>query len=50
MFLIMIKVVILGVRRLMGGCSRRAGGGLAHYVVHEPGVLDIFSEYSFKIP
>jgi hypothetical protein len=23
-------------------------GGLAHYALHEPGVLDIFSEYSLK--
>jgi hypothetical protein len=41
-----IRVVILGVRRLTGGRA----GGLAHYAERKPGVLDIFSEYSFKIP
>jgi hypothetical protein len=46
----MDRVVILGVRRLTG---RRAGGRagvLAYYVGHEPGVLNIFFEYSLKIP
>jgi hypothetical protein len=38
------------------GCHTRrpeANGrasGLVHYVGREPGVLDIFSEYSLKIP
>jgi hypothetical protein len=37
------RVVILGVRRLVGGRV----GGLAHYAEREPGILDIFSKYSF---
>jgi hypothetical protein len=43
----------LGVQRLTGGRSGWIGeraGGLAHYAGREPGVLDIFSEYSLKIP
>jgi hypothetical protein len=39
----------LDVRRLIGGRSERAGG-LAHYVRRELGVLDIFFEYSLKVP
>jgi hypothetical protein len=43
------RVVILGVQRLTSGCSGRAGG-LDHYAERKPGILDIFSEYSLKIP
>jgi hypothetical protein len=43
------RVVILGIRRLTGERSKRARG-LAHYTGRELGVLDIFSEYSLKIP
>jgi hypothetical protein len=39
---VIVRVVILGVQRLTGG--------LVHYIGREPGVLDIFSEYSLKIP
>jgi hypothetical protein len=47
------RVVILGVRRLTCRRSRRAGGqagSLAHYAGRGPGVLDILSKYSLKIP
>jgi hypothetical protein len=43
------RVVILGIWRLMGGCNGRAGVP-THYTGHEPGILDIFSKYSLKIP
>jgi hypothetical protein len=45
-FEITCRVVILGIQRLTG---ERAGVP-AHYIGREPGVLDIFSEYSLKIP
>jgi hypothetical protein len=32
------------------GIAGGRAGGLVPYVGHEPGVLDIFSEYSLKIP
>jgi hypothetical protein len=38
------RVVILGIRRLTGGQA----GGLAHCFGYEPGILDIFLEYSLK--
>jgi hypothetical protein len=38
------RVVILGVWRLTDGLV----GGLAHYALHEPGILDIFFDYSLK--
>jgi hypothetical protein len=54
------RVVILGVRRLTGRRNGRAGVPAhytgrkpsvpIHYSKHEPSVLDIFSEYSLKIP
>jgi hypothetical protein len=40
------RVVILAVRRFTGGRA----GVLAHYTRRELGVLDIFFEYSLKIP
>jgi hypothetical protein len=40
------RVVILGIRRFMGGRV----GVPAHYARRKPGVLDIFSEYSLKLP
>jgi hypothetical protein len=40
------RVVILGVRRLTGGRA----DVLAHYARYKPGVLNIISEYSIKIP
>jgi hypothetical protein len=46
---VITKVVILGVWRLLGGPNGWAGGPV-HYVWYELDILDIFFEYSFKIP
>jgi hypothetical protein len=52
----LIRVVILGVWRLSGGPNRpnrRTGltaSGPIHYVRYELDILDIFFEYSLKIP
>jgi hypothetical protein len=35
---------------LTGGWASGRAGGLVHYVWYEPYILDIFSEYSLKIP
>jgi hypothetical protein len=43
------SIVILGIGGLTGGLNGWAGMPI-HNTGHEPGVLDIFSEYSFKIP
>jgi hypothetical protein len=46
MVVLKIMVVILGIRRLTSGRT----GMPAHYTGRKLGVLDIFSEYSLKIP
>jgi hypothetical protein len=47
--LVVRRVVILGVQRLSSSPNGQAGS-LVHYVRYEPNILDILSEYSFKIP